>query len=137
MSAHQPHLLGISESCFTKNHSKDDVRLENYKVVFAKTLDNLSINVSRVSLFAHNDVQVKVRSDLMSDKFSSIWVELGHRNQKKILVCNLYREWKYLNQIDGTSKSIQAQLVRWQNLFINGNKLFRKIGKLLYLVTSI
>ena len=118
MSNYRPHILGISESCFSNCHSADNVKFSDYKVVFAKTLDNLNLNVSRVSLFVHNDVQWKIRQDLMSEKFSSIWVEIGHCNQKKILVCNLYREWQYLNQTDDRSKSVQAQFERWQ-IFIS------------------
>jgi hypothetical protein len=49
----------------------------------------------------------------MSDKFSSIWLELGHKNQKKILVCNLYREWRYMKQNNDEPKSVPAQLERW------------------------
>ena len=51
----------------------------------------------------------------MSDSFSSIWLELGLPKQKKILVCNLYREWQYLNQADTNSRTGSAQLARWIN----------------------
>ena len=49
----------------------------------------------------------------MSETFSSIWLELGHPRQKKILVCQLYRDWAYLGQSDAISGSTQAQLTRW------------------------
>ena len=54
----------------------------------------------------------------MSNKFSSIWLEVGFKNSKKILVCNLYREWRYLNQSNDGSKSTQAQYERWK-IFID------------------
>ena len=114
----KPHIFGISESSFHQNHLVDDIRIEDYTVHFAKTLENSDLNVSRISVFVHNDVQSKVRLDLMSDKFSSIWIEIGHRNQRKILVCNLYREWRYLNQVDDQSRSFQAQEERWK-IFIS------------------
>ena len=69
-------------------------------------------------MLIHNDIQSKVREDLMSDKCSSIWVEIGHHSSKKILVCNLYREWRYLNQQNDESRSKQAQYERWQ-IFIS------------------
>ena len=57
----------------------------------------------------------KVRDDLMSDQFSSIWVEIGLPRRSKILVCQLYREWRYLGQPDrgAYSNSIQEQIRRW------------------------
>ena len=118
MSKYKPHVFGISESSFHSNHSVEDITFEEYNVYFAKTLTNPDLNVSRISVFVHKDIQSKVRLDLMSDLFSSVWVELGHKNQKKILVCNLYREWRYLNQVDDQSKSPEAQFERWR-IFIN------------------
>ena len=56
---------------------------------------------------------MKVRHDLMNDSFSSIWLEIGLPRQKKILVCNIYREWQYLGQEDHSSNSVNSQLNRW------------------------
>jgi hypothetical protein len=55
----------------------------------------------------------KVRDDLMDDRFSSIWLELGLPRKKKFLICQLYREWQYLGQLDSSSRSIPEQLARW------------------------
>ena len=49
----------------------------------------------------------------MNDTFSSIWLEIGKPHQKKILLCVLYREWKYLNQPDNSSNTVEAQMARW------------------------
>ena len=49
----------------------------------------------------------------MNDTISSIWMELGLPRQKKILVCQVYREWQYLDQPDDSSLSIPNQLLRW------------------------
>ena len=64
-------------------------------------------------MYVDKEISKKVRLDLMSDTFSSVWLELGHPRQKKILVCQLYRDWAYLNQPDGISGSTKAQLARW------------------------
>ena len=52
----------------------------------------------------------------MNMHFSSIWIEAGKPRQKKILLCYVYREWKYLFQQDKTSKTIDCQLDRWISL---------------------
>ena len=54
----------------------------------------------------------------MNDTFSSIWLEAGLPNKRKILICNLYREWGYLRQKDRSSHAVPAQLERWDQ-FLN------------------
>ena len=49
----------------------------------------------------------------MNDTFSSIWLEVGLPRKKKILVCNVYREWQYLRQIDNSSLDVHKQHLRW------------------------
>ena len=88
-AGYKPHLLGISESSFKKNHNIQDVEIQDYKIFFAKTLENKNLETSRVAAYVHKDIIVKVRNDLMSDKFSSVWLELGKPRQRKILVCIL------------------------------------------------
>ena len=56
---------------------------------------------------------VKRRPDLEDDRISAIWLEVGLPNKKKILVCQGYREWKYLGQVDQSSGTVAAQLERW------------------------
>ena len=113
-----PHILGITEANRFKNHTEKDINIEGYDVITAKTMDNPNLNVSRVIVYKHKSVVSKVREDLMDDNISSIWMEVGFPNKRKILICNVYREWQYLNQPDDISKSIPAQLHRW-DLFLN------------------
>ena len=108
-----PHVLGISEANFKKSHSLDDVQIQDYDIVLSKTLENERLGVSRVVCYKHQSLVGKVREDLMDDKFSSIWLELGLPRKKKFLVCQLYREWQYLGQADTSSRSIPEQLARW------------------------
>ena len=50
----------------------------------------------------------------MSNKFSSVWLEVGLPHHKRFLVSQSYREWQYTNQRgDRTSSSIPEQLNRW------------------------
>ena len=54
----------------------------------------------------------------MSDKFSSVWLEVGLPHKRKFLICNLYRDWQYLAQENNASASSEAQLSRWK-IFLN------------------
>ena len=49
----------------------------------------------------------------MDPDLSTIWVEAGFRNSKKILINNFYREWQRLGVAN--SVSIPEQLTRWES----------------------
>ena len=70
--------------------------------------------ISRVVVYTHSSLRAKVRPDLIDSSVSAVWLEVGLPNRKKILVCNIYREWGYLRQQDKSSHTIAAQLSRWQ-----------------------
>ena len=123
IAGYKPHVLGISETRFQDTHNIDDLLIEDYKVYFSKTLQNPNLKTSRIAVFVHRDLVVKERLDLMNDKFSSVWLELGLPRQKKILVSNLYREWQYLNQgEDHSSLTITSQLDRWSGFITQWEK---------------
>ena len=104
ISKFSPHIFGISESNFKNNHDAENVKIDDYEVFFAKTLNNPNINCSRIAVYVHNDFRTKLRLDLMDDEFSSVWMEVGLKNQKKILLCQAYRDWQYLDQANEGSR---------------------------------
>ena len=110
-------MFGISEANFFKNHDYDDVKFKDYTLHLCPTLDNPNLEYSRIVVYTHKSLVCKIRPDLMTNDFSSIWLEIGLPNKRKILVCQVYREWQLLNQVDGSSQSVNAQLQRW-NTFL-------------------
>ena len=127
----KPHVIGISESRIEKGHDLTEIALENYSFYMSNTYENINLNVSRLCVFVHNSVTTKVRHDLMSDSFSSIWLELGLRNQKKILLSNVYRDWQYIHQADNSSRSRTAQLSRWCSILQQWEKQLMRTKRLL------
>ena len=108
-----PAVLGISESNLKHTHDMSKVQLPGYELLTSKTLQNPELNISRVVVYVKDDLNCKLRPDLMDDKFSSIWVEVRSGKQK-FLVANIYRDHQYMNQgADQTSLSMDQQLVRW------------------------
>ena len=108
-----PHVLGVSEANFKREHSLDEVQIQDYDLVLSKTVENDQLRTSRVVCYKHQSLVGRVRDDLMDANFSSIWLELGLPRKRKFLVCQLYREWQYLDQADHSSKSVAEQLIRW------------------------
>ena len=113
ISDHHPHLLGISEANLFSHHCVDNCKIADYELITSKTLENLNLRVSRVVVYKHISIVAKVREDLMSDRFSSIWLEVGFPGRAKILVCNLYREWQYMGQVNNSSLEFTEQMARW------------------------
>ena len=113
VGGYKPHILGISECSFKKTHDKNDATIEDYTTYFSKTLENDDLNVSRITVYTHKELVVKERTDLMTDTFSTIWLELGLPRKRKILVCDLYRDLQYLDKDSNESLSSVAQISRW------------------------
>ena len=114
---YRPHILGLSESNLFSHHDLSNVQLQEYTLHICPTILNPDLSVSRVVVYTHQSLVVKLRPDLMDQRISAIWLEVGLPRRRKILVCNTYREWGHLGQADKTSHSVVAQFARW-SIFI-------------------
>ena len=108
-----PHVLGISESNLNINQDQNLSHIQDYNLHICPTRNNPDLKTSRVVVYTHKSLVVKVRTDLMCDTYSSIWLEVGLPKHKKFLVGQTYREWQLPNQRDQASLSIPEQLSRW------------------------
>ena len=108
-----PHILGLSEANLKQSHDQNLVQLTDYVLHTCPTLSNPSLNTSRVVVYTHSSLVVKVRHDLMCDSYSSVWLEVGLPRHKKFLVGQTYRDWQLPNQKDNSSLSVPEQLARW------------------------
>ena len=108
-----PHILGISEANLKHNHDQNLVQLEDYILHTCPTITNPNLHTSRVVVYTHKSLVVKLRPDLMCDSYSSIWMEVGLPRCKKFIVGQTYREWQLLNQADKSSLTVAEQLSRW------------------------
>ena len=81
----------------------------------------------RLLCFVKSTIEVKERTDLMSDKLSNVWIEIQGKHQK-ILICTAYRKFSDLvtpGQMSGTEKR-----ERWK-LFMDQAKSASKEGLVL------
>ena len=111
----KPAILGISEANLHQSVDLSLVQLPGYSLHTARTLTNPRICCSRVVVYLGEGVTAKVRDDLMSDEFSSIWLEVCiPGNSQKLLVSNAYRDHQWLKQgADKSSKSDEEVMRRW------------------------
>ena len=76
-------------------------------------MDYPDLGMVRVAVYTHSALRVKRRHDLEDNNIAAVWLECGLPNQRSILVCVGYRQWRLLGQADSTSASTSEQLVRW------------------------
>ena len=81
-----PHVLGLSEANLKSSHDQNLVQLTDYVLHTCPTLNNPDLNTSRVVVYTHRSLVVKVRRDLMCDNYSSVWLEVGLPHHKKFIV---------------------------------------------------
>ena len=85
---HKPHVLGLSEANLLQHHDLNKVQLTDYKLHTCPSLEDSTLKVSRIVVYTHCSLMVKVREDLMDKKVSAIWLEVGLPRKRKILVCS-------------------------------------------------
>ena len=115
----RPHIFVISESNLKQSTDRSNVQIPNYELFVSKTIDNSDLkNISRIVIYKHESVIGKLREDLMNSSLDSIWLEVGFKHHKKLLVGGHYRVWQNMGQGgDNASLSPAAQLSRW-NIFL-------------------
>ena len=111
---HQPHILGLGEANFRKDHDIDAAQIPGYNLHLDSGVGSDSVGgVARVAVYTHHLLRVKRRPDLEDEKVASVWLECGLPKQKSTLVCMGYRQWRLLGQKDDMSASTSEQLARW------------------------
>ena len=69
-----------------------DYKVTGYKTVFPlKEEKNQKTRI--VALIVEENKNIKIRQDLMDEKFPSIWLEEERVNESNLLMCGFYREW--------------------------------------------
>ena len=122
IDVHKPHILGLGEANFRHDHDLVDVQQHGYTLHLDSCLQNPELGMARVAVYTHSSLRVKRRADLEDNNTSAVWLECGLPNQRGILVCAGYRQWRLLGQAHSSSASTQEQLVRWLQFLENWEK---------------
>ena len=126
-------MLGLSEANFRKDHDLNLVQHQNYNLHLSPTADNPDLNLSRIVVYTHQSLVVKRRTDLEDNTVSAIWLEVGLPHKRKIIVCQGYREWRYLGQPDSSLvqlfSTVAAQFQRWSTFLCMWGKACWRVRK--------
>ena len=113
IAEHHPHVLGLSDANLRSDQDQGLVQHADYHLHLSPALSNPELAIARIVVYTHKSLIVKRRADLEDNRISAIWLEVGLPQKKKILVCQGYREWRYLGQENNSSSTLGAQLERW------------------------
>ena len=72
----KPSVLGISEANLDNSTDLTTVQLPGYTLFTAKTIENPRLHMSWVVVYLNEGMLGKIREDLMSEDFSTTWIEL-------------------------------------------------------------
>ena len=67
----------MSEANLLDVHDQSLVAIPDYNLHVCPTITNHAMRNSRVVVYTHKNIVAKLRPDLMSDSYSSIWLEIG------------------------------------------------------------
>lgn len=112
---HRPSLFGISEANMTSNTSLTKVEMEGYDLVTTDAFEDPLQTNSRLVVYVADNLNYKVRKDLMSKTCSSIWIQVTAKNGKRSLIGYAYREFQIWGRGIET-RSEGEQFTRWVTL---------------------
>ena len=119
-------VIGVSECDIQDFDPKRPFKWTGYRTFFLMERDGC--DKKRLLCFVKSTIEVKERTDLMSDKLSNVWIEIQGKHQK-ILICTAYREFSYIvtpRQMSGTIHvPIQGPLRTPKEHFLNARMLLK------------
>ena len=90
-----------------------EIRVNGYELTHSKTWSNFGY--SRLAMLTREGLQYKIREDQMDPEVSSIWIEIGGRGRKKLILGGIYREHRLLRQANLPDSGVPArQTERWK-----------------------
>ena len=106
-------VLGISEANIENFDREKDLIIPGYTTVVDKGRKG-ETGMSRTAMLIRKDLSFKVREDLMGTEFPETWVEIGEKGKKKILICQMYREFKRWGEDKNVSNTEgEKRLQQW------------------------
>ena len=112
ITQYTPDVLVISESNLLESLENYEKEIQGYQLLLPKTTEVQTI--SRLVMLIKNGIEVKIMDNLMDASLASIWIKVGARGRRPMLVGTIYREHQFLYQQDpNQSGSPQQQTARW------------------------
>ncbi len=101
----------LVETDITMLNGKEDYKIEGYETILQKTDQNME-KIRIIGLVEEEMRNItKVRTDLMTKEFPSIWLEITRSKQKNLLICGFYREWTRNGNSSENEQSVRLKIL--------------------------
>ena len=108
-----PDIFIITEANLLADTAIEDRKLDGYTEFFTKSM--ISKGRSRVVVLVRDELNVRIREDLMDDESETIWLQVESGGRKKFLLGAFYREQSLLGQGPNSNSSYKGpQTLRWR-----------------------
>ena len=100
--------------------SEEERHIEGYTIVLPSTM--LQMRYARIVLLIKEDINFKLLNQHIQQTTASIWISVGSRGKKPLVIGGMYREQSLLRQgRDNMTDAPDRQLARW-NVQLEGWK---------------
>ena len=106
-----PDAIFISEANLDELTPPHETIISGYDITLPKTVTRN--DTARLVLLTKENLEFELMDNLMDDIVSSIWIKISRQGVKGLLVCGIYREHQYLNQVSDWSLQPAEQSRRW------------------------
>ena len=105
------NIMFLVETDLTMLNGKEDYKIEGYETILQKRDQNTE-KIRIIGLVEEEMRNItKVRNDLMTKEFPSIWLEITRSKQKNLLICGFYREWTRNGNNSENEQSVRLKIL--------------------------
>ena len=114
LNKHQPEVLNLTEANLPKLTDSELVKIGDYTLHTAPTMENDDLNLSCFAVCTKNNMIIKRRKYLEDKNISALWLEARLTHEKKLSFPTSIESGSIcMGQADKTPLLIPAQLERW------------------------
>ena len=122
---YSPDIFIISESNLLESINDYERAVPGYKILLPKTVEVQ--DVSRIVMLVREEMEVKIMEEYMDNTIASIWIKVGSKGRRPLLIGAIYREFRYIRQNqEDDSWTLQRQIERWETFVEKWRKAARR-----------
>ena len=118
-------VIFLTETDTKAIQKEDGYQIQGYKTIFQER-KSVQSKLRIVCLVKNSLVQkMKVRKDLMSVDFPSIWIEVTDNYNKQIIIAGFYRQWTHenLSKDEALQKGIEILIDQIENVSVEKKEM--------------
>ena len=95
---YSPDVFVITEANLLKTLQEDKRKIPGYSLILPKILPDQVIY--KIAVLIREGVNVEILDELNVEQVAAVWLKLGSRGRKPMIVGCIYREFQYIHQVN-------------------------------------